>query len=90
MTARHVPTGPGNTGRTVLDFPSSRPQPLPLPRFEQAIRAARADGECTGYRSGYIDGWRWGTVCGALIGMLTGAGAIVAGLKLGLIAGGAL
>lgn len=66
------------------------PQPLPLPQWEKALRAARSEGQSTGYRCGYIDGWRWGTVCGALIGMLTGAGAIVAGLKLGLLAGGVL
>lgn len=70
--------------------PEVRPLPLPLPQWEKALRAARAEGESTGYRCGYIDGWRWGTVCGALIGMLTGAGAIVAGLKLGLLAGGVL
>lgn len=51
---------------------ASRPAP-----HTQALRAAWADGEATGFRVGYMKGWRWGLVCGAFCASI-GAGAALA------------
>lgn len=51
---------------------ASRPAPT-----VEALRAAWSDGESTGFRCGYVKGWRWGLVCGAFCASI-GAGAALA------------
>ena len=36
----------------------------PLTSMQLAQRAAWNAGELTGHRVGYVQGWRWGLVCG--------------------------
>lgn len=61
------------------------PPPLepPLPAYQQAVRAAWADGESAGERHGYVAGWWWGLACGVCLGALL----VVLALQLGLAVG---
>lgn len=76
MTSRlHVvqTPAPAATG-SAYRWDASRPAP-----HTDMLRAAWNDGETTGFRAGYLKGWRWGLLCGACT--------TVAGLVLCLAAG---
>lgn len=49
--------------------------------------AARADDTDPGYRRAYVQGWRWGLVCGMCWGALAGAAVVAAAVYLGSLAG---
>lgn len=66
-----------------------RAVPLPLPPSEKALRAAKAAGYDEGERRGYVDGWRWGVVCGATVALPAGMGVMWALIELGRLLGSA-
>lgn len=53
-------------------------QPSALPIVGEAVRLAYQHGIDAGERTGYVEGWRWGAICGFLLGILSG-GCLVAG-----------
>lgn len=54
-------------------------------RHWHAVHGAWKDGQAVGERAGYVQGWRWGLVCGAcacLAGvLLAGAACLVLGVQ---------
>lgn len=72
-------------------LPQAAPQSAPrIPR--PTVRQPTRDGAPIGrdsIRRHYVLAWRWGMICGAAAGVLSGGALVIAALKLGLLAGGA-
>lgn len=64
--------------------PPDAQRPSALPLVAEAVRRAHASGLEAGERTGYVDGWRWGAVCGFVLGAFAGGCAVARALLMGM------